>query len=289
MPEREVIACKVLPETKARIEEYADQVRDAAHTIGTHGMSEQEFKDSGLFHAAIERLRGQQAASMTTKRAFVADVLDHMQSVGSIASWNSTGSSDRHDYEVRVPSGRVAVVEAKGCLDGNNTNIFVRPANADEFLIWSLCQNPGADPRKNVWSGIHTRLSAEVAARRELVDGLIVWDMLCGTIGRPCPKLVADPDRATTIKHRSVPPPCIYLFPRTIANARNNAQPPIHSLDSVEFLKALYQTFKCGPDDVAEASFEVRMSGNDVERRTTLTRNGVVVETSAWTELRRAT
>jgi len=289
MPERDVIACKVLPETRARIEEYADQVRDAAHTIGTHGMSEQEFKDSGLFHAAIERLRGQQAASMTTKRAFVADVLDHMQSAGAIASWNSTGSSDRHDYEVRMPSGRIAIVEAKGCLDGNNTNIFVRPANADEFLIWSLCQNPGADPRRNVWSGIHTRLSAEIAARRELVDGLIVWDMLCGTLGRPCPKLAADPNRATTIKRRNVPPPCIYLFPRTIANARNNARPPMHTIDSVELLKAMYQTFKCAPDDVAEASFEARMSGNDVERRTTLSRNGVVVETSDWTELRRAT
>jgi len=220
MPEREVIACKVLPETKARIEEYADQVRDAAHTIGTHGMSEQEFKDSGLFHAAIERLRGQQAASMTTKRVFVADVLDHMQSVGSIASWDSTGSSDRHDYEVRMPTGRTAVVETKGCLDGENTNIFVRPANADEFLIWSLCQNPGADPRKNVWSGIHTRLSAHIIARKERVDGLIVWDMICGTLGRPCPKLLADSSRATAIVHRRVPwvstigPPVIFRADR---------------------------------------------------------------------------
>jgi hypothetical protein len=289
MPERNVIACKVLRETKERVKEYAEQVRSAAHTIGTHGLSEQEFKDSGLFHAAVERLRGQQAASMTTKRAFVSDILDHMQDCGKIKSWDSTGQAERHDYEIWMPSGRVAIVEAKGCLDGNNTNIFQRPANADEFLIWSLCQNPGANPRTNVWSGIHTRLSAEIVARRGLVDGLVVWDMLCGTIGRPCPKLMADPARATKVRHRQVPPPCIYLFPRTIPDARNNPRPPVHTLDSVEFLKALFATFKCRADDVASAVFEVRMSGKHVERRTTLERDGSVLETSAWTKLRRAT
>ena len=288
MPGRNVIPCEVLPETKNLIETFASELRAAAHSIGTHGMTEEEFKDSALFHAAIERLRGQQAASMTTKRAFVADVLNYMKDAGSISSWNSTGSRDRHDYEIRMPSGRVAIVEAKGCLDGNNTNIFVRPPNADEFVIWSLCQNPGADPRKNVWSGIHTRLSAEIIARRELVDGLIVWDMICGTIGRPCPKLAANPARATDVKHRSVPPPCLYLFPRTVPNARSNAKPPMHTLDSVEFLKALHSTFKCAAEDVVEASFEVRMVGTDVERRTVLTRNGVVVESSDWTKLRRA-
>lgn len=289
MPERDVIPCRVLRETKDRIEEYAEQVRGAAHSIGTHGMSEQEFKDSGLFHAAIERLRGQQAASMTTKRTFVADVLDYMEKQGAIKSWTSTGGSDRHDYEIRMPSGRVAIVEAKGCLDGNNTNIFVRPPNADEFVIWSLCQNPGADPRKNVWSGIHTRLSAEIIARRELVDGLIIWDMLCGTVGRPCPKLVEDASRATTVKHRNIPPPCIYLFPRLVPNPRNNPRPPMHDLRGIEFLAALAETFKCNEDEIMEAQFEVRMSGSQLQRQTTLRRGGAIVEKSDWTELRRAT
>ena len=154
MPSAGVVPCKALPETKAAIEEYAEHLRAAAFSVGMHGMTEQEFSDSGLFHAAIERIRGQQAASMATKRAFMKDVLDHMARAKVIRSWTSTGSADRHDYEIRMPSGRTAVVEAKGCLDGNNTNIFVRPQNADEFLIWSLCQNSGANPRKNVWSGI---------------------------------------------------------------------------------------------------------------------------------------
>ena len=42
-----------------------------------------------------------------------------------------------------LKTGRVSVVELKGCLDGNNTTIFERPANAQEFIIWSVCTNPG--------------------------------------------------------------------------------------------------------------------------------------------------
>ncbi len=32
----------------------------------------------------------------------------------------------------------------------NNTNIFTRPPNADEFVIWSLCQNPGSNMSHNI-------------------------------------------------------------------------------------------------------------------------------------------
>ena len=79
--------------------------------------------------------------------------------------------------------GQTAAIELKGCLDGNNTNIFERPPHAHEFIIWSVCTNPGADPRHNAWSGIHTRLSAEIISRHQLVDGIVIWDMVCGTIG----------------------------------------------------------------------------------------------------------
>ncbi|MGH2137807.1 hypothetical protein, partial [Enterococcus faecalis] len=76
------------------------------------------------------------------------------------------------DYTVALNSGKTAVIELKGCLDGNNTNIFERPPHANEFIIWSVCTNPGADPRRNAWSGIHTRLSAEIISRQQRVDGL---------------------------------------------------------------------------------------------------------------------
>jgi hypothetical protein len=28
--------------------------------------------------------------------------------------------------------------------------------------------------------------------RKEKVDGLIIWDMVCGTVGRPYPKIVVN-------------------------------------------------------------------------------------------------
>jgi hypothetical protein len=102
---------------------------------------------------------------MHDKREFCRHVLNHMQDRGFIQDWDSAGESNRHDYVVRLKTGRVCVIELKGCLDGNNTNIFERPSNAQEFVIWSVCTNPGADPRLNAWSGVHTRL------RRKSLNG----------------------------------------------------------------------------------------------------------------------
>ena len=205
---------------------YAEALRTSSPEIGTHGLTAQEFWESGLFHGAIERLRGQQAAYTSVKRRFMAEILSHLQAVGGITSWEFQGEGERHDYSITMPDNRISVIEAKGCMDGNNTNIFERPPNADEFVIWSLCQNPGADPRHNAWSGIHTRLGAEVIHRQQRIDGVVIWDMLCGTAGRPCPKLIADNTRGTEMNGRRVPPPCLYLFPRSIPDPRNNRTPP---------------------------------------------------------------
>ena len=34
------------------------------------------------------------------------------------------GDANRHNYSIRMPTGKVAVIELKRCLDGNNANIF---------------------------------------------------------------------------------------------------------------------------------------------------------------------
>jgi len=274
---------------QAAITAYADDLKRSAADIGQHGLSKKDFWDSGIFHGAIEKLRGKQAASTEAKRAFVEEVLNHLQQTGGIQGWTFTGGGERHDYAVEMPGGRCVVVEAKGCLDGNNTNIYVRPQNADEFIIWSLCQNPGADPAHNAWSGIHTRLGAEVIHRADRVDGLVVWDMLCGTAGRPCPKLRASPDRATTLGRRTVPPPCIYLFPRTRPEPRNNPSPAPWRLEDVKFLEALHSAFAGDAADVALVRLLTRRKGASLQRKTTLTRSGETLCESVWTTLRRAT
>ena len=168
-----VIPCESNPDLKRQIDEFAEVLKTEAHALGTHGLSEVDFYQGGLFRGAIERIRGQFSATMREKRDFMMRVLNHMHDGGFIAAWESAGESNRHDYTITLPDGRISVVELKGCLDGNNTTIFERPAHAQEFTLWSVCTNPSSDPRHNVWSGIHTRLSAEIIENEKLVDGLV--------------------------------------------------------------------------------------------------------------------
>lgn len=292
MPDTErgegIIPCSLSSETKSVIVRYAEDLKASAHRVGNHGLTEQEFADSGIFRAAVERLRGQQAATMDEKKSFVEAVLDTLAGARRIDAWVFEGGGDRHDYRVTMPNGWICIIETKGCLDGNNTNIFERPENADEFVIWSLCQNPGADPQHNAWSGIHTRLGSEIVARRQQVDGLVIWDMLCGTVGRPCPKLTSPRRRVVELRGRRVPPPCIYLFPRSIPEVRNNKNPPCHQLRDVRFLQALHDVFGGRAAEVTTVEIEVRNENGEVQRRTSLSRDGREIKASGWTEIRRA-
>jgi hypothetical protein len=286
--EKAIIPCELSFETKKIIDDYTKSLQEKAPFIGDHGLDEDEFWRSGLFRSAIEKIRGVQAATMEGKRAFVKDALDHLKEKEFIKEWRFTGAGERHDYTIQMPDGKTTIIETKGCLDGNNTNIFERPANADNFIIWSLCQNPGADPRKNAWSGIHTRLSAEIIGRRVLVDGLIIWDMICGTKGRPCPKLHPQKDRATKLPNFIVPPPCIYLFPHSVPDPRNNPSPSVWNIKDVSFLNGLAKAFRCKKDEINRIMIETRMNGNDVERRTRFMHDESIFLESQWSAIKRA-
>ncbi|MFM8332290.1 MAG: hypothetical protein ACKN9T_11430 [Candidatus Methylumidiphilus sp.] len=288
MSNNPIIPCARRDDWAQVVDDYAEQLKAVAHTLGNHGLDQAAFEESGLFKSAIERLRGQQAATTSVKYAFIESVLQYLQAQGLIQAFEFVGSRERHDFEVVFADGRLCCVEAKGCLDGNNTNIFVRPQNADEFVIWSLCQNPGADPRHNAWSGIHTRLSAEIVSRRERVDGLIIWDMLCGSLARPCPKLAQGQGQADLAPGKITPPPCLYLFPRTIPDARNNPNPRPWELQDIRFMSALATAFNIHPTDAIEVKIEARMLGVDIQRRTTYTAGGEGLYQSQWTAIRRA-
>lgn len=240
-----LIPCERNEELRKKIVEFSEILKTEAHRLGDHGLSEDDFYNSGLFRGAIERVRGQFSATMRVKREFVQHVLNHMQDVGYIDDWESAGEANRHDYSVTMPSGKTSIIELKGCLDGNNTNIFERPPHANEFIIWSICTNNGADPQHNAWSGIHTRLSAEIISREQQVDGVVFWDMVCGTFGRQCPKVATDHSRRSEIGPYKLPPPCIYLFPSTIPSPRNNPHPQAQQIEDVEILKAFYDCFGC--------------------------------------------
>lgn len=283
-----IIPCEQNAELRKRIEEYSEVLKVEAHKLGNHGLSETEFYNSGLFRGAIERVRGQFSATMREKREFVKHVLNYMQDGGYIQEWESAGEANRHDYSVKLNSGKTAVIELKGCLDGNNTNIFERPPHAQEFIIWSVCTNPGADPRHNAWSGIHTRLSAEIISREQRIDGVMIWDMVCGTIGRRCPKIVEDDSRLTDAGPFRLPPPCIYVLPATIASPRNNPHPAAQKLEEVEILTAFGNCFNCAPDEINYVDFSVQHRGNDTMRTTRVVRAGQVQQESGPTAIRRA-
>jgi hypothetical protein len=281
-----VIPCSQKKELRKLIEEYAETLKTESHKIGTHGLAQNEFYNSGLFRGAIERVRGQFSATMREKREFARDIFNHMQDHGFISEWKSVGEANRHDYALKLATGRVAVVELKGCMDGNNTLIFERPPNAEEFVIWSLCTNIGGDPRKNAWSGI-TRLGADMIDRGTQVDGVIIWDYMCGTVGRPCPKLINARERITVVSHYELPPPCIYVMPATIAGPRTNPHPTAQALEDVHLFKAFQVCFGGRPEEVNYVDFEVEYRGADTVRRTTIRRNGEIVKDSKLTPLRR--
>jgi hypothetical protein len=282
------IRCRLDPATDKAVDELAEALRTKAHLLPGVNMTEAECYDAGLFRGAIERIRGQFAASMAEKRDFAKYVLNKLEDENLIQSWLTAGGENRYDYSIIMPSGKVAVVELKGCLDGNNTNIFERPQQAQEFYIWSVCSNAAADPRKNAWSGIHTRLGAEIIDQKKQVDGLVIWDMVCGTIGRPCPKIQKEPERVTELGPYRMPPPCLYLFPATIAAPRNNPTPQPHKLEELEFLSALYSSFRANEDDLYSVYYETRNHGADLQRLTRVDHGGTTVKASKWKAIRRA-
>ncbi len=283
-----VIPCQHSEKLRKQIVELAETLRTEAHTLGDHGIDEKEFYDSGVFRGAVERIRGQYAASMREKRELATYVFNHMEDRKFIVNWEIAGDANRHDYRVQLPSGRTAIIELKGCLDGNNTNIFERPPHAHEFIIWSVCTNAGADPRRNAWSGIHTRLSAEIISRDQLVDGVVIWDMACGTVGRPCPKQLADPSRTTVVGPFSLPPPCLYMLPATIPSPRSNPCPPPQALADVQIMQAFNDCFACVEAEINYVSINVEHRGADTVRTTLIRRDGVVQKESKPTAIRRS-
>jgi hypothetical protein len=283
-----VIPCERDDRLRAQIARFAEALKTEAHRLGDHGLSESDFYRSPLFRGAIEQVRGEFSATMRQKREFAKHALNYLEDNGYIEGWERERGGARSDYTVRLKSGHHAVIDLKGCLDGANTTLFERPDGADEFVIWSLCTNVAADPQRNVWSGLHTRLSAEIISRGQPVDGLIVWDMVCGTAGRPCPKLMTEPTRARiALGPFLAPPPCIYALPAVVpdfAQPKAIAQP----LVAVELLSAFHAAFGGRDAEVSSVDFELEYRGDETLRRTIIRRNNRVEQASELTPIRRA-
>lgn len=225
--------------------------QSAPQLLRDAGIDPQEYPP--LLVQAVERMRGSHAASTGDKNRFIEAILHRAQQRGLVQNWQSIGSQNRQDYSVTLLDGSAISVEAKGCGDGNNMNISERPRWAHEFVIWSQCPNSLAkEPGRGTWSGVANRLLPEMIASDKLVDAMIFHDGRCGSPQRPCPKqhgIEGLRPTATDIPSQDrkptgwVPPPCIYLFPQTVPDARNNRHPTPHSHQTCRFVDMLLELF----------------------------------------------
>ncbi len=53
------IPCEKNEDLRKKILEFAEVLKTEAHKLGSHGLDEQDFYQSGLFRGTIERIRGQ--------------------------------------------------------------------------------------------------------------------------------------------------------------------------------------------------------------------------------------
>lgn len=220
-----------------------------------------------LLRAAVEVIRGSNAATTEHKEKFIQAVLDYGVEQGTFAHWSFVGNENRQDYRVELTNGKSIGIEAKGCPDGNNTTIWERPAWADEFVVWFLCQDSHKNPGGGIWSGVATRLLPHEIARKEIVDAALFWDGRCGSAIRPCPKqygVYGDlRAQATDIEGIDgevwLPPPCVYLFPRQVPNVRNNQNPPLHDLSSCTFADKMLELFNVPAETRASYVHDARI------------------------------
>ena len=248
---------------------------------------EEEAVDPGqyplLLNSAIQSIRGTVSAFSSDKKRFIEAILCHMRETGHILAWAFEGSAGRNDYRVEMPRGRSIAIEMKGCPDGNNMTIWERPSWADEFIVWSQC--PGSlsgQPGRGVWSGISTRLLPKMIVEQSQVDALVFFDGRCGSAIRRCPKPYGIKGHlranATDIKGNPgisrLPPPCIFLFPRTLPHVRSNPTPPTHDLTTCRFAAALLAAFgvpdRQARDQVHWVTLELSLDKRAEYRRTTI-------------------
>ncbi|MDW9481331.1 hypothetical protein GOB57_22040 [Sinorhizobium meliloti] len=232
----------------------------------------------------IERWRGQKAAATKDKRDFIESALNTMVCKGHISAWANISGKGRADYKVDLASGRIAVIEAKGSLDGNSATIMERPSYADELVVWTMTTNPMSDVHKNIWSGIHSRISPEHIVAGKRVDVLMAWDQLgSSVILRPG---LADLDYVA-IAGAKVPPPCLFLLPHElpIINVRNPVRPK--RLSESEFASAVCSCFGVTENLVGSAEFELALRKSRLARRTTVSFAGEIYKTSDMRTIRR--
>jgi hypothetical protein len=220
-----------------------------------HEIQPADYKHGLVFRSAVESIRGTFIASSKTGReGLVGDVLENLKQRESIADYDATGSSRRHDFTVMLERNPdyFAAIEVKGG-EGNSINISERPLWAREFGVW--CHLDGAivnQPAHGAHS-IVNRLTNELVRRKKQVDVAFFKDVLCGTPTRPCPKY---PGNET--KTGLTTSPDIFLFPQRVPSL-DDPEPPVHTLDTLKLPKLILDLFGVATSDYKGHLWEVRV------------------------------
>ncbi|WP_143688457.1 hypothetical protein [Streptomyces barkulensis] len=283
----EVLACRHDDELREQTEKAKELLR-RLNEIAPEVLQESDIDPErwgAVFRATVESIRGKNAADIQEKGAFVEAVLTRCVERGTVGYFEEIKGKGRQDWKVVLPDGTLVALECKGAGDGNNTTIYERPAWANEMVIWS--QNPHSllkQPGESAWSAIANRLFPRIHAEpKQRVDAYLFWDGRCGSEDRPCPKSygvtdglreAATPYEAASGKPSGwLPPPCVFLFPRTAAEVRENSEPPLHTLDTSHFVRAVFDAL-----DVPESLRPAYV--NDARIQLTASENGTLLSVS---------
>lgn len=191
-----------------RIANLIEALATDATFLGSKGLTPEEY--SAALPAAIERVRGGQAARSSTRREYLAALLSKLVERGLAASLEKPAYGKDTVYRLQLHGARSVAVIQKGCPDGaHSSTTWSRPGWADECYIWWLCSSMSSEPGVHVWKGVKRLQRRFFSQESGEVDGVIFQNELCGTALRPCPKA----NRSIDVAGHSVPPPCLYVMP----------------------------------------------------------------------------
>lgn len=180
---------------------------DSAY-LATKGLTTEEYRRA--LPAAIQKIRGSQAAGNANRRQFLVRLFERMLELKLITKIESPRYGDDTVYRLSIESiGDVAIIQ-KGCPDGAHSSVrWTAPDWAKETYLWWICDSLTLEPGEHVGKGINRLRQRFFSDAPDAVDGVIFHNDLCGTSNRPCPKI----DRALSIDGMLVPPPCVYIMP----------------------------------------------------------------------------
>ena len=161
-----VIPCERDAGCRAEIERFAEVLKTQAHRLGDHGLDEKDLLQCRRSCAAPSRWSAASISATMRGQARVRAARAEPPGGRRLTSpdWDRTrpGRARRlHGPPQQRPPRRH---RSQG-LPGRQQHHDLRAAaEADEFIVWSVCTNVGADPEANAWSGVHSRLGAEMIA-----------------------------------------------------------------------------------------------------------------------------